>query len=140
MNQFTRVDLGVLNKSLLGFDKLFSEFEDKVTAQLTYPPYNVIKKDENKYEIEVAVTGFDTSEISVEVEKDQLIVKGDRKKTETSENYLHRGLATRSFTRTWTMAEHMQVEGCEIKNGVLTITLTRSVPEQSKRKTLKIKT
>jgi molecular chaperone IbpA len=140
MNQLVRFDLGSLNKSLLGFDKMFNEFETKLTHQLSYPPYNVVKYDDDNYELELAVTGFDKDDITVEVDKDQLIVKGEHAETDTTEkSYLHRSLATRNFTRTWTLAEHMEVDAGIIKNGVLTIKLTRKVPEALKPKTIKIK-
>jgi len=140
MNQLVRFDLGSLNKSLLGFDKMFNEFENKLNHQLSYPPYNVVKYDDDSYELELAVTGFASEDITVEVDKDQLVVTGEHSKTESEEKtYLHRSLATRNFVRTWTLAEHMEVNAGVIKNGVLTIKLTRKVPESAKPKTIKIK-
>jgi molecular chaperone IbpA len=104
------------------------------------PPYNIIKHDEDSYEIEIAVTGFDKDEVTVEIDQNQLIVKGQHADTENEDTqYLYRGLATRSFTRTWTLAEHMEVEEGKIKNGVLTIELKRVVPESLKPRVLKLK-
>jgi molecular chaperone IbpA len=141
MNQLARFDLGNLNKTLLGFDKMFSDFENKVTHQLSYPPYNIVKYDDDSYELELAVTGFDPEDITVEVDKDQLVVRGEHSKSESEEkSYLHRSLAARDFVRQWTLAEHMEVDAGTIKNGVLTIKLTRKVPESAKPKTIKIKT
>jgi molecular chaperone IbpA len=140
--QLTRFDTSALNRALLGFDDLFNNFEQRFANQIntSYPPYNILKHDENNYEIEVAVTGFLPEEISVEIDQNQLIVKGQRSREETVDaKYLHRGLAARDFTRTWTLAEHMEVGEGRIKNGVLTVELKRVVPESLKPRVLKLK-
>lgn len=142
MNQLVRFDSSALNRALVGFDSLFNDVERRFANQIntSYPPYNVLKHDENTYEIEVAVTGFLPEEVSVEINQNQLVVKGERNREEVEEtNYLHRGLATRDFTRTWTLAEHMEVGEGRIKNGVLTIELKRVVPETLKPRVLKLK-
>ena len=142
MNQLVRFDTSALNRALLGFDQLFDNFEQRFANQINnnYPPYNIIKHDENTYEIEVAVTGFSENEVTVEIDQNQLVVKGHRVREDNDEGvYLHRGLAARDFTRSWTLAEHMEVgEGC-IKNGVLTIELKRVIPEALKPRVLKLK-
>jgi molecular chaperone IbpA len=141
MNQLVRFDTNSLNKALLGFDNLFENFEQRFANQINnnYPPYNIVKKDENNYEIEVAVTGFLPEEITVEIDQTQLIVKGERNRNEDTEHqYLHRGLATRDFTRSWTLAEYMEVGTGTVKNGVLRIALQRVVPEALKPRVLKI--
>lgn len=142
MNQLVRFDTSALNRALLGFDQLFDNFEQRFAHQINnnYPPYNVLKHDENTYEIEVAVTGFTPDEITVEIDQNQLIVKGHRNRDREDEAvYLYRGLATRDFTRTWTLAEHMEVGEGKIKNGVLTIQLKRVIPEALKPRVLQIK-
>ena len=121
---------------------MFNDFENRFANQINqnYPPYNVIKHDEDTYEIEVAVTGFDKNDITVEIDQNQLIVKGQKKEVEMNEpTFLHRGLASRDFTRSWTLAEHMEVKEGKIKNGVLTIELKRVVPEALKPRVLKLK-
>lgn len=156
MTQLVRFDTNALNKALLGFDSLFDTIEHRISNQAnnTYPPYNILKHNEDSYELEIAVTGFSPEEITVEIDQTELIVKGERKTTdgepinETDElrrrmkgegtQYLHRSLATRNFTRSWTLAEHMEVGEGKIKNGVLTIALTRVVPEALKPRQLKI--
>lgn len=141
MNQLVRFDTSALNKALLGFDEIFNNFEQRFANQInnSYPPYNIVKKDENNYEIEVAVTGFLPEEITVEIDQNQLVVKGERKREEPAEvQYLHRGLATRDFNRSWTLAEHMEVGEGTIKNGVLRIGLQRVIPEALKPRVLKI--
>lgn len=141
MNQLTRFDTSALNKALLGFDSLLNDFEHRFANQINnnYPPYNIIKKDDNNYELEVAVTGFAPDEVTVQIDQNQLIVKGERKRDEDVEPaYLHRGLANRDFTRTWTLAEHMEVDAGTIKNGVLRIVIKRVIPEALKPRVLKI--
>jgi len=144
MNQIVRFDtnaLNSLNRALVGFDGLFNDFESRFANQInnTYPPYNILKHDEDTYEIEIAVTGFDKSEITVEIDQNQLIVKGVRSKdSDVTAEFLHRSLASRDFTRSWTLAEHMEVGEGRIKNGVLTIELKRVVPESLKPRQLNI--
>ena len=140
-HQLVRFDTNALNKALLGFDNLFDNFEHRFANQINnnYPPYNILKHSDDSYELEIAVTGFTPEEITVEIDQTQLIVKGERKRDEDTEpQYLHRSLATRDFTRSWTLAEHMEVGEGKIKNGVLTVALTRVIPEALKPRQLKI--
>lgn len=142
MNQLVRFDTNALNRALIGFDSLFDNFETRFANQInnTYPPYNILKHNEDTYEIEVAVTGFEKDEITVEIDQNNLIVKGSKKEVELKEpTYLHRSLATRDFTRSWQLGEHIEVDEGRIKNGVLTIGLKRVVPEALKPRVLKIK-
>jgi molecular chaperone IbpA len=138
--QIVRFDTNALNRALLGFDTLFNDFEGRFANQIkdNYPPYNILKHTEDSYEIEVAVTGFAPEEVTVEIDQNQLVIKGQRLREVDEPQYLHRGLATRDFTRSWTLAEHMEVGEGKIKNGVLTIALTRVVPEALKPRQLKI--
>ena len=141
MNQLVRFDTNALNRALVGFDSLFDNFEQRFANQInnSYPPHNILKHDDNSYELEIAVTGFAPDEVIVELDQNQLVVTGKRNRSEDTETqYLHRGLATRDFTRSWTLAEHMEVGEGRIKNGVLTIALTRVVPEALKPRQLKI--
>lgn len=142
MTQIVRFDSNALNRALLGFDTLFNDFERRFQNQVNnnYPPYNIIKTGENSYELQVAVTGFEKSEITVEVDQDVLIVKGERLRTGDEDLvYLHHGLASRDFTRSWPLAEHIIVGDASIKNGVLKINLDRLVPEALKPRTIQIK-
>ena len=140
MNQLARFDTTSLNKALIGFDRIFNDFENRFQQSTTnYPPYNVIKHDENTFEIEVAVAGFDREDITVQVDQDQLIIKGKKLKEEDTTQYLHRGLATRDFERTFTLAEHILVGEGELVNGILRVKLTREVPESLKPRRIAIK-
>jgi len=142
MNQLVRFDANSLNKALLGFDAMFQDFENRYSNQINsnYPPYNILKRSENTYEIQVAVTGFERDEVAVEVDQNQLIVRAERKAIEDVDTiYIHRGLASRSFERIWTLAEYVEVGEGRIKNGVLTIELKRIVPDTMKPRSIKIK-
>jgi molecular chaperone IbpA len=141
-HQLTRFDTNALNRALLGFDTMFNDFEHRYANQLkdNYPPYNIVKHNDDTYEIEIAVTGFSKDEVIVEIDQNQLIVKGIRDKSrDVTAEFLHRGLALRDFTRSWTLAEHMEVGNGTIKNGVLTIELKRVVPDALKPRVLKLK-
>ena len=138
-NAISRID--ALNRALIGFDTMFDTMERRFANQLSnsYPPHNIIKTGENQYEIQLAVTGFDKSEISVTVENTVLVIKGESNTTEYDDTqYLHRGLATRDFAREFPLAEHIEVEGAEIRNGMLIVKLIRNSPESAKPKIIDI--
>ena len=141
MNQLTRFDTSALNRALLGFDELFNNVENRFANQINnnYPPYNIVKHDDNSYELEIAVTGFNKDEVTVEIDQNQLVVKGVRNKSnDVTAEFLHRGLAFRDFTRSWTLAEHMEVGEGRIKNGVLTVALKCVIPETLKPRQIQL--
>jgi molecular chaperone IbpA len=141
MNAITRFDTQALNRALIGFDQLFNNVERRFANQVqnNYPPYNVLKHDDNHFEIEIAVAGFEKEDITIEVDQDQLIIKGQRLKDEDADKYLHRGLAARDFERSWTLAEYMEVGDAELTNGILRVKLTRIVPDALKPRLIAIK-
>ncbi len=143
MNQLARFDtsaLNQLNRALIGFDRIFNDFENRFQHSTTnYPPYNVIKHDENSFEIEVAVAGFDREDITIEVDQNQLVIKGQRTKDDDASKYVYRGLAARDFERSFTLAEHIIVGDAELTNGILRVKLTREVPEALKPRLIAIK-
>jgi len=141
MNAITRFDTQALNRALIGFDQLFNNVERRFANQVqnNYPPYNVLKHDDNHFEIEIAVAGFEKEDIKIEVDQDQLIIKGQRLRDEDTDKYLHRGLAARDFERSWTLAEYMEVGDAELTNGILRVKLTRIVPEALKPRLIAIK-
>jgi molecular chaperone IbpA len=140
MNQLVRFDTNALNRALIGFDRLFNDFENRSqTSTNNYPPYNVIKHDEDSFEIEIAVAGFDRNDITIEVDQDRLVIKGARQKDDDSSKYLHRGLAARDFERIFNLAEHIIVGDAELTNGILSVKLTREVPEALKPRLIAIK-
>lgn len=137
----TRFDTQALNRALVGFDRLFDTFEHRIANQMqnNYPPHNIIKLDDVRYIIEVAVAGFRKEEIHIEVERDLLTIRGVRTR-EDGENiqYLHRGLSSRDFERKLQLAEHMVVKGAEIQDGILTVQLEHEIPEEKKARVIDI--
>lgn len=135
------LDIPSIHKFGIGFDSIFDELLRATSAQnqTNYPPYNVVKHDEDKFSIEMAVAGFKDGEIEVEVEKKQLIVRGE-KATDITENkeYLHRGISARSFVRSWILGDYVEVSSALIENGILTVVLQRVVPEEDKPKKIAI--
>jgi molecular chaperone IbpA len=141
MTQLVRFDTNALNRALIGFDSMFNDFETRFANQINnnYPPYNVVKYDEDNYEIQVAVAGFGTDEVTVEVDQNQLVVKGEHVDVQSESTvYLHRGLAARNFVRSWTLADYMEVSGAETQNGMLCIKLKRIIPEALKPRKIDI--
>jgi molecular chaperone IbpA len=138
-NQLARID--ALSRALVGFDTMFDQMERRFANSVSnnYPPHNIIKLDENEYAIQLAVTGFDKTEIAVTIESNVLIVKGESMTTEYEpEQYLHLSLANRDFIKEFPLAEHIEVVGAETKNGMLTIKLIRNIPESAKPKVIDI--
>lgn len=141
MNQITRLDTNALNRALIGFDRLFDNFDSRFANQISsnYPPYNIVKKDNDFYYIEIAVAGFNKDEISVEVDNSVITVKGAVKRDdEPVGQYLYRGLSARDFSRQFQMSEHMVVKSATIQNGVLTIEMERVIPEEKKPRVIDI--
>lgn len=140
MNQLARFDTSALNRALIGFDRLFDDMEKRYANSVpNYPPYNVLKHDEDHFEIEVAVAGFDKEDVTIEVDQNQLTIKGNRQKDDDASKYLHRGLAARDFERTFTLADYMEVGDAELTNGILRVKITRVVPEALKPRLIAIK-
>jgi molecular chaperone IbpA len=130
MSQLRTIDtqaLANLSRALVGFDRYFNAPHH---VNGNYPPHNIVKYSENQYGIEVAVAGFNKDEISVEVDQDQLTIRGIKTRTDDTEvEYLHRGLAARDFEQAFTLAEYMEVRGAEVKDGMLKIAIERVVPD-----------
>jgi molecular chaperone IbpA len=140
-NQLIRFDTNALNRTLVGFDQIFSEFENRFASQVqnNYPPYNVIKVDEDHYEIELAVAGFQREEIELTVQDSHLIVSGIKKLDHSRGEYIHRGLAFRDFERYFRLTNFLEVTSAEISDGLLKICLERNVPEAMMPKKIAIK-
>ena len=117
-----------LYPSVVGFDQLLDTFDTMLTEKpITFPPHNIVKVDENNYLVELAVAGFNESEITIEVLKNTLTIKGEKDLDDTR-NYLHRGIGTRTFRKTVKLAETVQVDGASLDNGILTLKLVNIVP------------
>ena len=134
----TPAELANLSRALVGFDQIFNQRLQQVNGN--YPPHNIVKYSDSEYAIEVAVAGFSKDEITVEVDQDQLVVRGiQTDPTDEGKEYLHRGLASRNFEQNWTLAEYMEVKDAEVKDGMLIINIERIVPEALKPRIIKVK-
>lgn len=135
------VDLPLFNRFGVGFDSVLDELEriNAIQGQQNYPPYNLVKLNDNDFVIEVAVAGFDQGEIDVTVEKSILTVKGESRTVGYDDTqFVHKGIAARDFTRTFTLAEHVEIVSAEVTNGILSIKLERKIPESAKPKAIAI--
>lgn len=141
MTKITSFDLTPFYRNTVGMDRLFDRITQQIDAASNggnYPPYNIEKVGENLYDIVIAVAGFGEDEVTVEVESNQLTVRGEKFPQEPAPEYLHRGLAFRDFERKFTLAEHMEVIKAEVKNGLLLIQLERVIPEEKKPRKIAI--
>jgi len=129
--------------STVGFDRLFSTLDEFDTLFLegkktqTYPPYNIVKLDDTDYAIEIAVAGFGMSDLDITTEGNKLTITGSTKETEGKE-YLHRGIGTRDFTHTFTLADTVIVKSANIESGLLVVTLQNVIPEEKKPRKIPI--
>ncbi|MFL6744617.1 MAG: Hsp20 family protein [Sphingomicrobium sp.] len=135
-------DFAPYRRSTVGFDRLFDMLENSSAGQgqENYPPFDLIRLDENEYRIELAVAGFKPDEIDITAQQNVLVVSG-RKKDEAEgkeSNYIYRGIATRSFERRFALADHIQVRGADLKDGLLAIELKREIPEAMKPRKIEI--
>jgi len=136
----TTIDLTPLYRNSVGFDRLASLLDNawrSESAGAGFPPYNIEVRDENRYAITLAVAGFEREELDISVEKDVLTVRG-RKAQDESRKYLYQGIANRAFERKFNLAEHVEVRGADLNNGLLTISLVREIPEAMKPRTIRI--
>jgi molecular chaperone IbpA len=133
------LDIPSIHKFGIGFDNIFDDLLNRTAQSTNYPPYNIVKQSDDSFAIELAVAGFKDGEISITTERNQLTVKGEQAVDLDSQvEYLHRGISARSFSRTWTLADHVEVAGAKSENGILTISLERKVPEEQKPKSIAI--
>ena len=134
-------DFAPLYRSSIGFDRIASLFDQAAGLDdgNTFPPYNIERLAENEYRITMAVAGFTRDEIKVELNADVLTVTGNKATDEaTSRQFLHRGIAGRAFARRFQLADHVEVKGADMKDGLLHLDLVRNVPERLKPRTIAI--
>ena len=141
----TRLSFGPLHHSTLGFDRFFDEVEKMLNVDVTktvsnFPPHNIIKLDDSRYVVELAVAGFSKDEIDISVDENVLTVKGVKDEKETTVEYLHKGIGTRNFTHKYTMADTVVVKGADIIDGLLVIKLENMIPEEKKPRKIEIST
>jgi len=133
----------------IGFDNIFDHFENffdgdqdfHSSLTSTFPFYNIVKKGNNKFDIEVALAGYDKKDILVEYEDNLLRIKSvkDYESGKESNGIIHRGIAKRYFSKAFTIADDVEIEGAELKNGLLKVSLKKIVPEGKKPKTIIVK-
>jgi len=133
-------ELNPLYRTLVGFDRIASLMDQasRLDAAPGYPPFNIEQVDEDAFRIELAVAGFAQDDISIEFKQNSLLVTGTRKQAETQRNFLHRGIAERSFERRFGLADHVRVGGAKLENGLLSIDLIRELPEIMKPRKIEI--
>ena len=135
-------DFSPYRRSTVGFDRLFDMLENSSVGQgqENYPPFDLIKLGDNEYRIELAVAGFKPDELDITAQQNVLIVSG-RKNEENEQkgsDYIYRGIANRSFERRFALADHIQVKGADMKDGLLSVELVREIPESMKPKKISI--
>ena len=123
-----------INKNSIGMDEYFGRLFDLHETTSNYPPFNLIQVSNVESRLELALAGFKKKEVNVYTQDGKLFVEGQREDGESGNEYIHRGVAQRSFTRTWTLAEDTEVRSVEFEDGLLTIVLGRIVPEHHQRK------
>ena len=142
MTKITSFDLTPFYRNTVGIDRLF----DRITAQIdaaatgNYPPYDILRTGDDQYEIRVAAAGFSQGEIDVEFHEGRLTIRGQHAKAEDENTvqYLHHGISARTFVRSFTLADYVEVKGAVMKDGILTVQLERVIPESQKPKSIAI--
>ena len=126
---------------LIGFTREFDRLNSihKTNSSLSYPPYNVLKYDEDSYALELAVAGFKKDEIDITVKDNTLTITGEKLSPEVDDYFIHRGIGTRKFTRSFALGEFMEVNSAEMEDGILSIMIDRIIPEEKKPKAIEIK-
>lgn len=133
-------DFAPLNRSTVGFDRLFHLMDSLGGSgdEPGYPPYNIERLGDNSYRITMAIAGFARDEVNIEVKETALSVRGERKAEDAKREFLHRGIAQRSFERRFQLADYVEVTGADLKDGLLHIDLVRNIPERMKPRTISI--
>ena len=136
-------DLSPLYRSTVGFDRMFNLLDSMVGSDgsvPTYPPYNIERTGENAYRVTMAVAGFGEADLSIETKENMLTVKGEKKAEEGEKEteFLYRGIASRAFERRFQLADHVEVKGATLENGLLHVDLVRNIPEAMKPRTIAI--
>tara|TARA_Y100000356_G_scaffold109657_1_gene96313 strand:+ start:63 stop:518 length:456 start_codon:yes stop_codon:yes gene_type:complete len=123
-----------ISKNSIGMDEYFDRLFKLHETTTNYPPYNLVAVTEDEFKLEIALAGFAETDVKVYTERGKLTVEGSKANQTADDAYVHRGLAQRSFTRAWTIADDTEVKSVEFVNGLLTVTLGRIVPEKHQKK------
>ncbi len=138
LTRYTAADLPALmeriNKNSIGMDEYFDRLFNLHETTKNYPPYNLVQVSNVESRLELALAGFKKKEVNVYTQDGKLFVEGQKEDKETGTDYIHRGVAQRSFTRAWTLSDETEVRSVSFEDGLLSITLGKVVPEAHKRK------
>ena len=143
-NTLPTIDTNRLLPYTIGFDDLFNRLFDLnyESSGQGYPPYNIVKLNDNHYQIEMALAGFNKNDIEVNFLDGELVIKSKKDKNENSSNselnLIHQGISSRGFERRFTLSDEVQVNEAELKDGMLRIQLKKIIPEHKKPKLIKI--
>jgi molecular chaperone IbpA len=138
LTRYTAADLPTLmdkiTRNSIGLDEYFDRLFNLHETTSNYPPYNLVQVSNVESRLELALAGFKKKEVYVYTQDGKLFVEGQKEDKETESNYVHKGLAQRSFTRSWTLSDETEVRSVDFEDGLLSITLGRIVPDHHKRK------
>ena len=121
----------------IGFDRMVDRMRAQTPGQTNYPPYNIVKTDENQYELQLAIAGFTQDDLEIELKEGILSIEG-RKEGEDEKNYIHKGISARAFRRTFTLNDTIVVNGADLTDGILTVELENIIPEEKKPRKISI--
>lgn len=140
MTRLTTLNLPEFHRATVGFDRLFQELDRQFanSTGTSYPPYNIILKGENEYQISLAVAGFSMDNLEITQDGNELVVQGKPASSDDEVTYLHKGVANRGFKRTFTLADYVEVQNATLELGMLNISLVRRVPEELQPKRIAI--
>jgi molecular chaperone IbpA len=138
--RLNHLDIPQINKFGIGFDSIFEDIHRlaSVAGKDNYPPYNVIKIDDDHFAIELALAGIDKEALDIQVDQNQLTISTEKAETDEEFEYLHKGISQRGFSRSFTLADHVIVTGADMHNGILKISLERQLPEELKPRKIDI--
>ena len=138
LTRYTAADLPTLMEKItrnsIGMDEYFDRLFHLHETTSNYPPYNLVQVNNVESKLELALAGFKKAEVNVYTQDGKLFIEGQKEDKETDTNYLHKGLAQRSFTRAWTLSDDTEVRSVDFEDGLLTVTLGKIVPEHHQRK------
>tara|TARA_R110002073_G_scaffold99570_1_gene227385 strand:- start:354 stop:806 length:453 start_codon:yes stop_codon:yes gene_type:complete len=138
--RLNHLDIPNIHKFGIGFDSIFEDIHRlaSVAGKDNYPPYNVIKIDDDHFAIELALAGIDKEALDIQVDQNQLTISTEKAETDEELEYLHKGISQRGFSRSFTLADHVIVQGADMVNGVLKISLERQLPDELKPRKIDI--
>ena len=139
VNTAFTLDPSRINTYSIGFDRMFDNLMNVPTAS-SYHPYNIVKHDDDKFTIEIAVAGFSKAEIEIEFRENTLKIESkSRPEGDDEKEYLHKGISNRAFKKSFTLSDDVVVNGADMKDGILKIEMERIIPEEKKPRSIKIK-